>query len=173
MTRGRRARRWVPAAASYLVVVVTVSAMALGFPLGVARADSPKSIDLKVTVARISDEPGPVDAAAGRLARRLRQEFRFESLELLEKRTMRLVGDQVGKMKLPGGGKLLVSPLQLDERSVLLAVDVEGRLKTDLRANNGQLVILGAGRFKGGKLVIHEGAWVSEPGPGRVLHSVG
>jgi hypothetical protein len=154
VSNARRARWCVPATTSYLVVWLAVFAMTSGFLHGVARAEPSGSIDLQITVARISEEPGPVDAAAGRLARRLRQEFKFESLQLLEKRKMRLTGDEVGKMKLPGGGRLLVSPLQLSEGSVLLAVDVEGLLKTDLRAESGQLVIIGAGRFEGGKLVI-------------------
>ena len=45
-------------------------------------------------------------------------------------------------------------PLDLGKSGVLMAVDVEGAVKSDLRIRNEQLVVIGAERHGAGKLVI-------------------
>jgi hypothetical protein len=42
----------------------------------------------------------------------------------------------------------------IDERGALLAVDLEGSTKADLRVKPGHLIVIGAQGYQGGKLVI-------------------
>jgi len=64
---------------------------------------------------------------------------------------MRLRGPLSTQWMTPPGA---VSPLSISERGVLVAVNVEGSVQSDMQVPNGHLVAIGAGRFEGGKLVI-------------------
>ena len=111
-------------------------------------------IEVELMVAHLSDEPGGIDARGQKLHEKLKDQFRYQSLEVLETRTLRLLADQVGSVELPNGKRARVRPLQLDAASALLAVEVEGAVKTDVRVKNGHLVVIGAERYRGGKLVV-------------------
>ena len=128
----------------------------LGAPLFSARAaeQAPAAISLEVMLSHISSEPGPIDKRAARLDAKLRKEFRYQSLRVLDEKTMRLGINDVGSMKLPTGRKLRVTPIVIDARGALLAVDLEGSAKADLRLKPGHLIIIGAQSYQGGKLVI-------------------
>jgi hypothetical protein len=119
-----------------------------------AQAQGAGKIEVEVLVSHISEAPGDVDPRARKLHQRLTKEFRYQSLEVLESRELRLGLDEVGRVALPNGKQLRVRPLQVDAGSALLAVDVEGTLRTDLRVRNGHLVVIGAERYRDGKLVI-------------------
>jgi hypothetical protein len=132
----------------------------LGLALAGGAAAQQGPIQVQVMVSRISDAPGGIDARAQKLHQKLKGEFRYESLEVLEVRTLSLAVDQVGSVGLPTGKPARVRPLQVDGKGVLLAVQVEGVVSTDLRVQNGHLVVIGAGRHQGGKLVISlEPSW--------------
>jgi hypothetical protein len=126
---------------------------ALLVPVLVA-AQEVRQVAIDVMVSHISSEPGEVDARAAKLDRKLRREFRYESLKVLERRNLSLKMDEVGSVKLPTGKYLRVRPLQVGDRGVLTAVSVEGTLETDLRIQNGHLVVIGVERYDDGKLVI-------------------
>ncbi len=121
---------------------------------GIARAEPAQGIEMIVLVAHASTGPGGVDPGAERLADKLTKEFRYESLRLLQSRRLRLALDEVGSVRLPNGKLLRLRPLQVGKKSVLLAVELEGTLQTDLRIPNGHLVVIGAERYQDGKLVI-------------------
>ncbi len=121
---------------------------------GIARAQPAQGIELKVLVIHASAGPGGVDPRAERLADKITKEFRYESLRVLQSRRLRLALDEVGSVRLPNGKLLRLRPLQVGEKSVLLAVGLEGTLQTDLRIHNGHLVVIGAERYQDGKLVI-------------------
>lgn len=132
--------------------------LALAWVAGAAAAAERMSV--RVMVSRISDSPGQIDPRAGRLHEKLQKEFRYASLEVLESRTLDLGVDDVGTLALPNGKSLKVRPLKLDDSGALLAVDVPGTVRTDLRVRNGHLVVIGAGRHGGGRLVISfEPSW--------------
>jgi hypothetical protein len=116
--------------------------------------DPPPAMDLELVVAHISEKPGRIDPRGQKLHEKLRQEFRYESLEVLESRRLTLRQDEVGRTRLPNGRMLLVRPLLVDGRGALLAVDWEETTKADLRVKSGQLVILGPQRYEDGKLVV-------------------
>ncbi len=144
-----RSLGWVGLFAWALVVVGAV---------GTAQAQStaldPAPIRFDVTVSQISEEPGPVDPRAAELDERLRREFRYESLRVLDEQRMELGIDDVGRVDLPNGKRLQLKPLLLDAKGVLLSVDLQGTMRGDLRVKNGHVVVIGAQRFGDGKLVI-------------------
>lgn len=131
-----------------LCVAVLVSA------LGAAAAKAEPTVRFDVMVSQISDQPGPIDPRAQQLHERLRREFRYESLRVLEEATMKLGIDEVGRLRLPNGKRLGLKPLLIDERGVLLAVDIDGAMQGDLRVQKGHQVVIGAQRYEQGKLVI-------------------
>lgn len=112
------------------------------------------SIGLELAVSLASDEPGPIDPRAERIDRRLRREFRYQSLRLLDSKRDRVAVDSVLSLALPNGKQAHVRPLSVDERGALLAIDIEGGVKLDARARSGHLLVFGAGRHAGGRLVV-------------------
>ena len=126
---------------------------------GPAAADT-QDVVVKVLVCHATDEPGSIDPACRKLHGEIGREFRYESLQRLEQRRLSIGIDRVGSVVLPTGKRLRVRPLQVDAAAVLLAVDVEGAVKTDVRVGKGKSVVIGAERFRGGKLVISlEPSW--------------
>lgn len=117
-------------------------------------ASGGESIAVEVMVSRISDASCQTDARAERLDRKLRSQFRYECIEVLEEERLELGMDQVGAISLPTGKHLRIRLLDRSEKGVLLAVEVEGVVNTDLRVRSGHLVAIGGGRHEGGKLVI-------------------
>lgn len=111
-------------------------------------------IDVQVLVCHASADAGAVDAACRKLHGSIGREFRYESLRRLQERSLSLGLDQVGSLALPNGKRLRVRPLQIGAESALLAVDVEGSVKTDVRVRQGKSVVIGAERYENGKLVI-------------------
>jgi hypothetical protein len=123
-----------------------LAAVAVGLLLaaGPASAQTVTRVAIHVMVSHISNRPGDVDPAGGKLDRKLRDQFRYESLRVLEDRRLSLKLDEVGSVRLPSGKRLRVRPLQVGQRGVLVAVAIEGTLQTDLRIRNGHLVVIGA-----------------------------
>lgn len=117
-------------------------------------ANAEPRVHFEVTVSQISGLPGEIDPRAAELDRRLRREFRYESLKVLAERKLELGIDDVGKVALPNGKTLQLKPLLADDKGVLLAVDLEGTMRGDLRVKSGHVVVIGAQRFGAGKLVI-------------------
>jgi hypothetical protein len=121
---------------------------------GSAAAQSGVPLRLEIMVTHASSRPGPVDPGAAELHRQLRQDFRYESLRVLQRETLRLRVDEIGKMKLPNGRWVRVRPLNQAGNRLLMAVEVEGSLATDLRLRNHRRVSIGSHRYKDGTLVI-------------------
>jgi hypothetical protein len=119
-----------------------------------AAAESGGPIAVEVMVSQISQEPGEIDPRARRLDAELRDEFRYESLHVLKKEKLSLALNQVGVVALPNGKELQLRPLSVSDRGVLMAVNVEGSVQSDMQIPNGHLVAIGAGRYQDGKLVI-------------------
>lgn len=145
---GPESGRRVPARAGRVALVLVMGWLAGG----AAHAES--LIRFDVTVSQISEKPGEIDPRAAQLDRRLRREFRYQSLRVLEQKRLELGIDDVGSIDLPNGRKLRLKPLLADARGVLLSVDLEGTMRGDLRVKSGHLVVIGAQRFGDGKLVI-------------------
>jgi hypothetical protein len=119
-----------------------------------AAAQGDKPIVVDVMVCKISQQPGSVDRRAQRLDAELRGEFRYESLRVLKQKRLSIELNQLASVALPNGRKLQLRPLNLSERGVLISVNVQGSVQTDMQIPNGHLVAIGAGRHEDGKLVI-------------------
>jgi hypothetical protein len=122
-----------------------------------AAQEGPRRIALEVLVAYVSDEPGGVDPRAERLHEKLADQFRYQTLRVLDEQNLDLPLGVVRSVALPNGRQLNVRAFQLSSRGVLLGVTVTGSLQTDLRIPNGNLVVIGAERYQDGKLVISLG----------------
>ena len=111
-------------------------------------------IQVEVMVSQISDVEGSIDARGQKLHSKLKSQFRYESLKVIDNRRFALAVDEVGSLRLPNGKNVRVRPLQVDPDSALLAVEVEGAVKTDVRVRNGHLVVIGASSHGDGKLIV-------------------
>jgi hypothetical protein len=121
---------------------------------GVGAAQGAAPITVEVMVCQISQQPGSVDPRAQRLDAKLRGEFRYESLRVLKQQRLRLALNELASVELPNGRELQLRPLSVSDRGVLIAVNVQDSVQTDMQIQNGHLVAIGAGRFEDGKLVI-------------------
>jgi hypothetical protein len=129
--------------------------LALALLLLAAPGDAqPQRVRMEVMISQISTQPGEIDARAGKLHRKLRDQMRYESLKVLQTRELELALDEVGEMRLPNGRKFQVRPLSVDSHGVLTAVSLEGSVDADMRIPNGHLVVIGAEPFEDGKLVV-------------------
>jgi hypothetical protein len=128
--------------------------LALALALAAGTAAAQERVTIQVVVAQLSEQAGPIDPRAEKLHRKLREQFRYESLSVLETRRLDLALNEVGSLRLPTGQDLRVRPLQISERGLLMAVDWVGKLETDSRVKNGHLFVMGPERYRDGKLVV-------------------
>lgn len=119
-----------------------------------AAAQEVRRVSLDILVTHVSQHPGPIDPPAAELHRQLREDFRYESLRVLQHRSLQLALDEIGQMKLPNGRWVRVRPLNVAGNRLLMAVEVEGAVQTDLRMRNHRKVSIGSHRYKDGTLVI-------------------
>jgi hypothetical protein len=120
-----------------------------------AQADaSDLRIPVNVLVTYLSNDGSGVDASARRLDEKLRGQFKYDSLQVLEQRRVELEIDGVGEVALPNGRKARMSAISKSDAGVLIAVDVEGAAKMDARVQNHHLLVIRAGRYKQGDLVL-------------------
>lgn len=122
------------------------------------RPDGPTSdrvVRATLMLTHLSNRPGGIDPRARRLDERLQREnIRFPSARVLQRRSVDLKLDRVETLALPDGRAARLRPMHIGERGVLLAVDVEGGVKMDARVRDGHMVVIDGGRFEDGKLVI-------------------
>ena len=141
--------RWL----NFGLVLALVLAPVLGVAAAAAKAQEQR-IDIELIVSHVSQTDGEIDPRGRKLHQKLQDQFRYESLRVLQIRGLRLALNEVGSVGLPNGKSVHVRPLQLSESGVLLAVDVEGAARMDLKVRKGHLVVIGAERYQDGKLVI-------------------
>ena len=142
------------------LAIGALAALAAALAWPAAAGEEPRRIALEVLVAYISDQAGGIDPRGVELHAKLADQFRYETLRVLDRRRLDLPLGTVESVDLPNGRRLNVRAFQLSSKGVLLGVTVTGSLQTDLRIPNGHLVVIGAERFEDGKLVISlEPAW--------------
>jgi hypothetical protein len=128
-------------------LLLGVAQAALGQPIA-------RQVEVLLMVSHASPKPGPVDPAAQELHQSLRREFRYKSLRVIERRQFDLQPGETGALELPNGKRVQVRPLQLGRGGVLLAVDIENTLHTDVRIPDRRPVVIGVDRYEGGKLIL-------------------
>jgi len=119
-----------------------------------ALAQTARRVGLSLTVSHASQQPGPVDPALHDLHESLRDDFRYESLRVIERRRLDLRTGEIGGLDLPSGKRVRVRPLHMGPSGVLLAVDVENTLHTDMRVPDRKPVSIGLERYDDGKLIL-------------------
>ena len=132
--------------------VFAIGALLFG-PASTFAAD-PVRFDVLVAKVSTTGQPEKIDPKGKALHTALAAQIRYDRLEVLATETFVLGIDEVGRAALPNGRELLVKPLVVDAAGALVAVDVRGLLKTDLRMKSDHLVVIGAESYEGGKLVV-------------------
>ena len=150
MTRPRVAGRLAAA----LALVALCAGAASADPPGPKKEGKGKPVQMRMMVTRLSNDGRGVDPKAKELSSKLSsQGIRYDSAEVLQKKQLKLGVDEVHTIDLPNGRKARVRPLHQDADGVLMAVDVEGSSKADVRAKKNHTVIFSAGPYQDGKLV--------------------
>jgi len=137
--------------------LAAVGAVLLGLGLGgdaLAQAGSGRRVGLDLTVSHASLQPGPIDPEAERLHQSLRDDFRYQSLRIIERRRLDLRTGEIGGLELPTGKRVRVRPLHMGTGGVLLAIDIENTLQTDMRVPDRKPVVIGVDRYDDGKLIL-------------------
>ena len=136
-------------------LLAALASLAIGcLTTGVAGAESSPVFELEVVVARLTAEHDKVDKRAARLHAVLKSQFRYEGIRVLETRQVSLVVDDVWDLNLPTRRRLRIRPLVVEATSALISVEISGLVQSDLRIKEGQLVIIGAEKYRDGKLII-------------------
>ena len=133
---------------------------AAGLIGGGAAAEEPEAahagpIPLNLLITHLTNqEGGVVDASAKELDERLRGQFRYTGLKVVHKQRLELELDEVGSVTLPDGRVVYVKPMHVGEQGVLMAIDVEEAVRTDVRVLDDHMIVIGAGSYEDGKLAI-------------------
>ena len=115
----------------------------------------PKRIPVHLMVTHLSNEEGGVDPRAAKLDERLRsQNINYPSVKVTQQVDVSLQVDEIGTIGLPDGRAARVQPLHVGDRGVLMAVEVEDGIKTDVRVRDDHMVVIDGGSFQDGKVVI-------------------
>jgi hypothetical protein len=122
------------------------------------RADAPaqeRALRATLMLTHLSNGAGGIDPRARKLDQRLQREnIRFPSARVLQRRRVDLKLDRVETLSLPDGRVARFRPMHVGARGVLMAVDVEDGVKMDARVRDGHMVVIDGGRVEDGKLVI-------------------
>ncbi len=137
------------------LAVLALGAVVSADPQKDSKRKKRSSIPLRVMVTHLSNQGRGIDAGAQDLENKLsNQGIHYDSAQVLQKKRMKLQMDEVGTIELPNGRKARVRPLHRGADGVLMAVDVDGASKTDVRAKPNHTVIFSAGAYDDGKLVL-------------------
>lgn len=144
-----RFQNWICGLAPAIAVLVIA-----GFVPSAVSAQANFVFELEVIIASLTNEHDKIDKGAKRLHKELKDQFRYQGIRVLETKLLKLSVDDVWDMKLPTRRRLRIRPLVIENNGALISVEISGLVQSDLRIKQGQLIIIGAERFRDGKLVI-------------------
>ena len=148
MTRSRSTPSRAGIASALLVGLLVWAA-------GVPALAEGEAIRVSVLGTHLSNQGVPrIDPSAQFLDKRLRSQFRYDNIRVIKKRRISLQLDEVGTFNLPSGKAVRLRPIHKGKGGVLMAVDVEGAAKLDIRVKSHHPVVIRAGPYKGGSLVL-------------------
>jgi len=96
---------------------------------------------------------GSVQKDADRFHRLLGQRVRYEGLTVIKSQGLEVATNDIGSVKLPGGVRFRVRPIDPDGPGALVAIDM-GKTQGDFRLPAGKPLVLGGSSWKGGQLVV-------------------
>lgn len=109
-------------------------------------------ISFKVMVVYASKKPGKVDAEALALSKRL--PMRFETVELLEKKSLSVPFGEEVKLVLSTGGEVRLLPVLVHQNQLHMQFQMPDVVNTRLKMQNSRPMILGGVPHKDGFLII-------------------
>jgi hypothetical protein len=148
---GRSSR--IGARAALGLAVAGFAALAAAQPANAQGAASDR-VPVNVIVVHTSNGEGGVDPRARGLDKKLKKQLRYKSMRVIQEQRVDLEMNRVGTVELPDGRKVRMRPMQKGPKGVLMAVDVQGAVKLDVRAPNHHMVVIGAGEYEGGNLAV-------------------
>ena len=132
----------------------TLCASALGLALLVAAPALAQEVSVGVMVIHASQSPGPVDPEAERVRVILSRDFRFQSWRVMQRNRMRVPMKETRRVELPSGRSMKVCPLQIESKGLLMSVEMNGQLDTQVVLPRRKPFVIGAGGYQDGKLII-------------------
>ena len=132
----------------------TVTLCAVVLALAGSATAAAETLHVEMIVSHISDAPGRIDPRGAKIDAKLKHDFRYESLRVLGVKKSKLALGDVASIGLPDGRKARVRTVSIDGDGALVAVDIEGAVQVDARVKSGHLLVFGAGRHDGGRLVV-------------------
>ncbi len=141
-------------AASSRIACAVALGLASALAAGSAPAQETREIGVQLLVIHVSQEPGPIDPGAAKLHKRLQKDFRYKSLRVVQRRQLRMPMHETRKVDLPTGRALRLRALSLDQKGLLMAVEMQDRLDTRLMLKPRKPVVIGGEDYQGGKLFI-------------------
>lgn len=148
MLSSDRAGRGTAGRAAALIACAVLAA-------GAAGAQGTTEVGVQLTVLHASPKPGPPpDANVAPFDKQLRGQFRYQSLRIMERSQLRMSLLEMRKVRLPLGNELRVQPIQRDPEGLLTELAMPGRLDTRVLLQRSRPVMIRAGAYEGGSLII-------------------
>ena len=115
-----------------------------------------EKVPVRITVTHLSDKDEGVDPKADPLIQNLGGAgIKVKSAKVIREETVKLAPGDVKSVKIGGGRKAHLQLMQADDDGALVAVDVEGGIKTDVKVHRGKRpLVIDAGRVGDGKRVL-------------------
>ena len=119
-------------------------------------AEDPRAISFEVTVVHVSTGKGGVQASdrARRVDGIIGPQIKYDSLRVIDFMRRKVEMNQISSVTLPSGNRFRFRPMDLSDKGVLVAVDVERSTQGDFRIPRRKPVVFGGQRYQGGQLVI-------------------
>ena len=123
---------------------------------GAVLAEDEATIRLRVMVTDLTDADAGVDPKAEGLLGALRgQNIEYRSARVAREIAEELSSGESASIEIGKGRRAHLQVLQVDARGALLAVDLDGGVKADIRLDRGgRPFVVDAGKIEGGKRLV-------------------
>lgn len=119
-----------------------------------SQAEPPSPVSVEILVGYVSAQPGAIDPRLAQLSSMLGQDFKFQTMRVVQIRHLTLPLRQMGQVDMPSGHWVSVEPEEITSRGVRMGVEVQGMLRTHLHIPSGNQVVIGAYSYEQGRLVV-------------------
>ena len=121
-----------------------------------ALADDVEKIQVRVTVTDLTDADAGVDPKAEGLLGALRdQNIKYRSARVVREIEADLAAGESESIEIGKGRRAHLQVMQVDDRGALVAVDLDGGVKADVRVDRGgRPFVVDAGKIEDGKRLV-------------------
>jgi hypothetical protein len=136
---------------------VALAALGVLISLRAPRAVAQVSVEVQFIAA--SNTPGPGPSAIPHLQRDLQKAMKYSNYRLVERRVLSLAYTQSSSLTLPNKAVFQLTPLAFDPTTKMLRMRVQNALAhydldTEYSIKNGGTILVVAGPFQGGMMVV-------------------